>query len=61
MCEICNNRYPNCPACCVDDSEPEPEQTNQNWIKPVAIPELIEAMRKLYINRDENKSKINGN
>jgi len=57
MCDVCNNRYSNCPACCTDDSEPEPEQTNPNWIKPVATPETIEAMRKLYINRDEPESK----
>jgi len=31
MCEICNNRFNNCPACCVDDSEPIEAPTRMNY------------------------------
>lgn len=56
MCEVCNNRYPNCPACC-DDGEPdnlEQPESEKNRPMPVASQETIDAMQKLYINGDGN-------
>ena len=53
MCEVCNNRYNNCPACC-DDGEPdnmEQPESEKNRPMPVASQETIDAMHKLYIKR----------